>query len=193
MKTEIEAKFYPVVKEDIRSKLKTIGAELVTPELKLRRTIFDNKFNPQIQGDYIRIRDEGNNIIRLSLKIHARQGGDLSDQKEVDVIVSNYEDTSEILEMAGLKISGYQETLRETWKYLDAEIVIDTWPGLETYIEIEAKSEQSVREIAEKLGQNWDSRRVTSVVEIYAEIYKLTYAEVLKKLENITFENNPFS
>src|SRR5690348_15613870 len=123
--TEFECKFYPIDKEAFRGKLTDIGAKLVIPERKMRRSIVEQSDYPQIQCDYIRVRDEGDSV-RLSAKTHALEGGDISDQKEVDVQISDYDKTVKLIELMGFKFNTYQETLRETWKYNDAEIVIDT-------------------------------------------------------------------
>ena len=191
MDSELEAKFYPVNKEKYREKLKLIGAHLVIPERKMRRSLFDRRFHPEFKCDYIRVRDEGNSI-RLSAKIHAQAEGKISDQKEVDVQVSDYDKTLEIFKAMGYLPELYQESLRETWEYKGAEITIDTRPGLDPYSEIEAQSEEEVKNIAQKLGFAWDKKIITTVVEIYAEVYRLSIDETLKMLSNITFENNPF-
>ncbi len=191
METEFEAKFYPINKEKYRAKLKAIGAKLVIPERKMRRVLADKKDNPQIDCHYVRVRDEGN-LIRLSAKIHALENGQVSDQKEVDVEVSDFDKTIEILKRIGLKCSYYQETLREEWRYDAAQITIDTWPGLETYSEIEAESEERVREIATKLGLNWKNKILTSIDPVYAKVYGISEDEALRKISKITFENNPF-
>ncbi|KKU20759.1 MAG: hypothetical protein UX31_C0029G0013, partial [Candidatus Nomurabacteria bacterium GW2011_GWA1_46_11] len=170
MDTELEAKFYPVNKEKYREKLKLIGAHLVIPERKMRRSLFDRRFHPEFKCDYIRVRDEGNSI-RLSAKIHAQAEGKISDQKEVDVQVSDYDKTLEIFKAMGYLPELYQESLRETWEYKGAEITIDTRPGLDPYSEIEAQSEEEVKNIAQKLGFAWDKKIITTVVEIYAEVY----------------------
>jgi adenylate cyclase class 2 len=190
--TEFEAKFYPIDKEAFREKLKKLGAKLIIPERKMRRAIVDQVVYPQIMCDYVRVRDEGN-VIRLSSKIHAREGGSLSDQKEIDVEVSDYDKTIKIIESLGFNFTIYQETLRETWDYKGAEITIDTWPGLETLSEIEAHSEEEVKQLAEELGHNWDKRIVTSVKEIFMKKYGLSKEEATEKLNYITFENNPFA
>lgn len=191
MDTEFEAKFYPIKKEEIRTKLKGAGAKLVLPERKMRRAIVDQRVYSQLRCDYIRVRDEGD-VVRLSAKTHAKEQGLLEDQKEVDVEVSDYKKTLQIIELMGFKFDKYQETLRETWHLKDIEVVIDTWPGLDTYIEIEGKSKEEVKLAASTLGLDWDSKIITSVVEIYMKLYNLTVDEVLSKLSNITFENDPF-
>jgi adenylate cyclase class 2 len=192
METEFEAKFYPVDKEAYRKKLKSVGAKLMLPERKMRRIIVDSVTHPQLKCDYIRVRDEGG-LVRLSAKIHAGLKGKLSDQKEADVTVSDFEKTRQIIEAMGFDFDIYQETLRETWNLDGAEVVIDTWPGLEPYTEIESGSEADVRKVAEILGLSWENRIITSVKEVYSKVYKISIEAVSKKIANLTFENNPFS
>lgn len=191
METEFEAKFYPINKEEYRKRLKLIGAKLVIPERLMRRSLADKNDNPQIDCHYIRVRDEGN-LVRLSAKIHAVEGGELSDQKEVDIEVPSFDKTIEILKRAGLKFNYYQETKREEWEYDGAQITIDTWPGLESYSEIEASSEDKVKEIAEKLKLDWTKKQLTSIDPIFAKVYGISEERALKKISTITFENNPF-
>lgn len=192
METEFEAKFYPVDKEEYRKKLTEIGAKLVIPERKMKRSIFDGRNHKgQFLCDYVRVRDEGN-LVSMSAKIHANEDGNLSDQKEVEIEVSDFNKAIEIVELMGFKPDRYQETLRETWEFNGAEITLDTWPNLKTFTEIEAFSEAIVKETAEKLGFDWSERIITAPVEIMARVYNLTIDEVLDKVSNITFENNPF-
>ncbi len=192
MDTEFEAKFYPVNKEAFREKLKSVGAKLTIPERKMIRAIADTRANKFLnKNDYLRVRNEGN-LISLSLKRTADAGGKLSDQKEIDVEVSDFDKTIEILKLAGIKFNRIQETLREEWSYKGAQITIDSWPGLDPYSEIEATSEEEVRSIAGDLGLNWDKRIITAAAEVYAKVYAMDIEEVLEKLSNITFENNPF-
>lgn len=193
METEFEAKFYPVNKEEYRKKLLSLGAKLVIPERKMIRTIADTRSNPVLpKNHYVRVRNEGN-LTRLSLKITADEGGNLSDQKETDVEVSDFDKTVKILEGVGIKFNRTQETLREEWEYKGAGITIDTWPGLDTYSEVETFSEEKVKEIALELGLDWDNRIITAAAEVYAKVYGIGIDEVLEKISNITFENNPFA
>jgi adenylate cyclase class IV len=189
---EFEAKFYPVNKEEYRKKLQAIGAKLIISERKLLRVVADKRINPILnKNGYIRIRDEGN-LIRLSLKFGAKEGGKLTDQKEIDVEVSNFKKTVKIIEAAGIKFNRKQETLREEWEYKGAQITIDTWPGLDTLSEIEAESEEKVKEIAEDLDFDWKKKIITPAAEVYARVYKMSINEVLEKISNITFEKNSF-
>lgn len=190
--TEYEAKFYPVNTDEYRKKLLSVGATLLHPERKMIRVIADSRANSSISKDnYLRVRDEGN-LIRLSFKTTANADGDLTDQKEIDVEVSDLAKTKLIFEAVGIKFNRIQETLREEWKYKNSEITIDTWPGLSTYSEIESPSEEEVKEIAVELGFNWDKKIITAAAEIYEKVYGINIELILEKISNITFENNPF-
>lgn len=191
MQTEYEVKFYPVDKEAIRTKIESHGGTLEHAETKTLISAYNKSLNPQIDGDYLRVRNEGNKV-RMSIKIHAIEGGKIDDQKELDVIVSDFDTTLEILKRSGLHQTGFQEKYRETWLLNGAEVVIDTWPGLETYIEIEGRSEEDVRAIAELLGFNWNDKIITSVVEIYMNKYQLTAEKAHQLLKHTTFSENPF-
>ena len=168
-----------------------MGAKLVFPERKMKRSIADNQVNIGLKCDYIRVRDEGG-LIRLSAKIHAEKGGKMTDQKEVDVEVSDYDKTVRILEATGLVFNGYQETLRETWEYEEAEVEIDIWPGLLPRLEIEADSEDRVRVVSDKLELDWSKKFFYAMPELYAKVYELGIDGVLEKTSNLTFEKNPF-
>ncbi len=193
METEFEAKFYPVNKEEYREKLKSIGAKLTIPERKMRRYIADFRANPQIKSTNIRIRDEGHGVVRLSAKIDGTMEAGIDGQKEADVEIADFDKAKEIMEIAGLNFNRYQETLREEWDYEGSQITIDTWPGLLTYSEIEADSGESVKKIADLIGFNWDKKLTVSAADIYIKVYGIKEDEVLEKISNITFENNPFS
>lgn len=191
--TEFEAKFYPVVKDKYRKKLESIGAKLLRPERKMIRIIADQHSTPLLgKNEYIRIRDEGN-LIRLSYKTTADATGKLSDQKEIDVDVSNFEKTRSILEACGLVFNRKQETLREEWSYKNSEITIDTWPGLSTYSEIESPTEEEVKQIAQELGFDWTKKIITAAPEIYAKVYGLDIEKVLDMVCDLTFDTNPFA
>jgi adenylate cyclase class 2 len=191
--TEFEAKFYPIDKEKYRRKLSEVGAKLEIPERRMIRVIADSRANAVLKNKgYVRVRDEGN-LTRLSLKETADEGGRLSDQKEIDVEVSNFDKTVRILKAVGVKFNRRQETLREEWSYRGAQITLDTWPGLESFSEIEAGSEEEVCRIALELGFDWEKKIITPAAEVYAKVYRLAIDEVLEKISDLSFKKNPFA
>ncbi len=50
--TEIEAKFYPISKDKLRSCLQSLGAVCSQPEILMRRVIYNKDANPLLQGTY---------------------------------------------------------------------------------------------------------------------------------------------
>jgi len=193
METEFEAKFYPIDKEKYRKLLKKLGAKLVISERKMIRAIGDNEVNNFMEDNgYLRVRNEGN-MTRLSYKTTTDWDGKLEDQKEIDVEVSDFDKTIELLKLAGFKFNRVQETTREEWEYKGAQVTIDTWPGLPPYTEIETDSEEKVKELALELGLNWDKRIITPAAQIYAKVYGISLNKALEMISHITFENNPFA
>ena len=59
MDIEFEAKFLNINKDEIREKLKQVGAELVRPEFWQKRINFD--LPEETPHTWIRVRDEGDN------------------------------------------------------------------------------------------------------------------------------------
>jgi len=42
--------------------------------------------------------------------------------------------------------------MREVWKRDGVEATIDTWPGLNPFVEVEAETEEVVQKVSEELG-----------------------------------------
>ena len=186
MQIEFEAKFTNIDKDDVRSKLKNIGATLVRPEFLMRRMNFDPPV--KINGGGLRVRDEGDKVT-LSLKIDA--GDKIHDQKESQVVISSFEMGCEILESMGARNKAYQETKREIWKLGEVEFDIDTWPGLNPFLEIEAPNEPTVKAAAEKIGCDWHSALFGGVGRIYQTELGIDIDKINNQTTEITFANPP--
>jgi len=170
MPSEIEATFVDIDKDELREKLRSAGAELVQPEIMMRRVIFD--LGPK---RFARVRDEGNKITMSYKQLDELT---LDGMKEICLNVSSYEDAIEFLKHVGLEAKADQETLRETWCLDGAEITIDTWPWLPTYSEIEGTSPENVASVAEKLGFDMNDAHYGAVDEIYKLYYDVTNDDI---------------
>jgi adenylate cyclase class 2 len=165
VQTEIEAKFLNVDFDDVRAKLTALGAICEQPMRLMRRVIIEPDFiKERGENALLRLRDEGDKIT-LTWKEFRDQS--LTGAFERGVTVSNFDETVEILKSAGLNYRSYQESKRETWKFGDVEIVLDEWPWINPYIEIEGPTEGSVEETAEKLGFDWKDAVFGSADVIY--------------------------
>ena len=166
MKTEIEVKFVDVNITEIQRRLKQAGAHCEHPMRLMRRQVF--YLVDRNKDAYVRVRDEGDKAT-MTYKQFDEIG--LHGAKEVEVVVSSFEDARSILQNSGLVPKSYQETRRETWHLNGAEVVIDEWPWLRPFIEIEAKSEQIVRDTASALGFDWSEAVFGAATEAYRQQY----------------------
>ena len=115
-------------------------------------------------GGFLHVRDDGDKVTMTYKQFNmlAIDGCD-----EIETIVKDFDKAIEILEKSGLKSESYQESRREQWLLDDTEIVIDEWPWVNPYIEIEGKDEKSVKSVAEKLGFDWRAVAFGSVTTVY--------------------------
>ncbi len=185
MDTEIEAQFLDIDKENLRAKLKEVGAKLVKPEVLMRRIVFD--LGPH---EFARVRDEGGGKIVMTYKNVADDKSILG-TKEVNVLADDYENAILLLKSCGLKPKAEQESYRETWEYDDVEICIDTWPWLPTFAEVEGPSEKAVWDTARKLGLSRDEAKFGSVDTTYQHYYGVEPDIVNRHTPKILFEMEP--
>jgi adenylate cyclase class 2 len=168
LQTEIEVKYLDVEFADIRKRLEKLGAECEHPMRNMRRALIEEPHHKTKRG-FIRIRDEGN---KTTMTYKQRDDEfHMHGTKEIEIEVSDFQNTIDLLEAAGWPTMTYQESRRETWKLGDVEIVLDQWPWIPDYIEIEAPTEEKVRETAEALGFDWKDHVVGSVDIIYNREY----------------------
>ncbi len=171
MKTEIEAKFVDVDIEDVRERLRKAGAKLKHPMRDMRRALIEEEHHVA-NNMFIRIRDEGDKVtLTLKKKTKSLEESTIDSTYEIETTVGDFDTTVELFKVAGWDITTYQESRRETWLLDDVEVVIDEWPWIKPYIEIEAESEELVRAAAAKLGYKWDSVVFGSVDVLYRRDY----------------------
>ncbi|MEI8067660.1 MAG: CYTH domain-containing protein [Candidatus Shapirobacteria bacterium] len=190
MEIEYEATFTNIDKKDIRFELKKIGAKLIKSEFLQKRIVFSLPVGNEIKGGWLRVRDEGNKNT-MSLKIV--DGNKIENQKEICLEINDFNKAVDFLELIGCKKKSYQESKRELWKIDDVEITIDEWPFLEPFIEIEGKSEKSVKNVCKKLKFDYEKAIFDSVDFLYSKKYKIPKERINNLTPRIVFgEKNPF-
>ena len=188
MQTEIEVKFPQIDIEDMRERLQKAGAVCEQPMRLMRRVYMQTKYQRE-HHTFLRVRDEGDKIT-LAYKQRADHAASTIDgTKEIEVEVSDFEKMIEIIRLLNLPPVTYQETRRETWKLGEAEIVIDEWPWIKPFIEIEAPNETLVREAADKLGLDWADVMIRQIDYIYMLEYDFAPdMHALQDIDDIRFE-----
>lgn len=176
MQTEIEAKFLNVDHDEMREKLNKLGAKCIQPMRLMRRKNFDyqDKRLEKI-GGWIRVRDEGDKVTLSYKQLNDRT---LHGTKEINVEVSDFEDTCKLLETIGISSFGLQESKRESWILDGVEVDLDEWPWIEPFMEVEAPDEESLRKAVSKLGLNLDDAAHGSVEIAYQKDYDITDEEI---------------
>ncbi len=191
MYTEFEATFVNIRKSDVRARLKNAGAKLIRKEYMQKRVVFNLPKGNEIKGGWLRVRDEGNKIT-MSLKIV--DGDKIENQKETQLTVDSFEQAIALLESIGCVKKAYQESKRELWELNGVEITIDEWPFLEPFIEIEGKSEEEVRAVAEKLDFDYKKAKFCDAGTLYSDKYGISEDRINNYTPEIVFnEENPFT
>ncbi len=185
MGNEIEAQFLDINKEEMRGRLKEVGAKLVKPEVLMKRVVFD--LGPH---EYARVRDEGGGKIVMTYK-NVSDEKSIMGTKEVNVVIDDYENGIMLLKACGLRPKSEEESYRETWMLGEVEICIDTWPWIPTFMEIEGPSEALVWETAGKLGLSRAKAKFGSVDSTYAHYYGIKEEVFNFETPKVTFEMEP--
>lgn len=167
MQKEIEAMFADVDHDVIREKLEKLGGICVQPMRDMRRALVQTPAMRDLHA-FLRVRDEGDKITLTYKQVNELS---LHGVEEAEVEVDDFDTTVAILKASGLEPTTYQESRRETWQLNDVEVVLDEWPWIETYIEVEGKNEADVRDTASLLGLSWDKAQFGGVNTLYKEKY----------------------
>lgn len=187
MKTEYEATFWPIDKSTMRQKLASVGALLVYPERTMRRANFNlppSEAIPNPERIWGRLRDEGD---KITMSIKRVTGDTIEDQKEAEVIIDSLERGREFMLAFGCYEKSYQETKRELWELDGVEIMLDEWPFLDPFIEIEGGSEAEVRAVSEKLGFDYSRAHFGNVGDFYIQIYGVTFDQIYNHTPRLVF------
>ena len=188
MKPEIEAKFLDIDPDAIRAGLKELDASLVYPEHITRQKVFDYPdFRLDKDFSWLRLREE-NGQITLTLKKWQKEGVD--GMGEIAFGVDSFEEAEKLLLAIGMFVKSSQAKKRELWKLGDVEFMIDTWPWIPPFLEIEGKTEKDIRDVADRLNLKWERAMFGGVARIYKYYFDIAYEEI-DRCPEITFSPVP--
>ena len=167
MKPEIEAKFLRIDPEDIRERLKKAGGDCFQEMKTMQRVIYSSDLMDEKHA-YLRVRDEGH---RIAVTYKQFDEMSLTGAKEIEFTASDYDAATALFGALGIKSKSVQVTQREIWHLGDAEVVIDEWPWIDPFIEIEAPTEKSVKAAAKLLGLEWKDAAFGDIMTAYRDAY----------------------
>jgi len=86
---------------------------------------------------------------------------------EHEISVNSYEDAIALLELIGLKKKRMDEKHRIRYKLDNVFIDIDTWPGIPTFVEIEANAEHDIHIVCGKLELDFERRFMGDTLDVF--------------------------
>lgn len=181
MNTEYEIKFLQVP-DNIVEIIKKLGGKQQFPKTLFKRVMFDND-DMKSKRAWLRLREEGTQITCTYKQVVA--DNTIEGVKEIEIIVNSFENQKKLLEQIGFKSRNYQENYREEWLLDNVKIDIDTWPIIGTYFEIEGKDEQSVVDVCNKLGLEYND----GIFHTTDVIYKQKTGRNMLEIDILEFEN----
>lgn len=148
---ECEVKILGVEVEALKVALITAGAECVFSG-KMEVCYFDHT-DERIRkaGELFRLRRLGERV-ELTYKRDFREEGGCKIAEELEVTVSDFDQAQRIILAAGFKLAKSYRKIRHHFKKNQVQFVIDEYPGLDPYLEIEASTPHGVEEWIMDLG-----------------------------------------
>ncbi len=118
---------------------------------------------------WIRLRQTNDKVTLTVKHILADNESNIQQMLETEMKVPSIEEANNLLEALGFAFKSFQEKTRKTYAISGYEIDIDTWPMLNTYMEIEGKDKQDLEKILNILGYKWEDTISCTVDEIYKQ------------------------
>lgn len=172
MKIEYEVRFLEIDKDKILKRLKELGAKEIGNWLQVRKTY--DLIQPQ-KNSWLRLRTNGKTTTLTVKEINSDK---IDGTNETEVIVDDFNEMDKILTKIGLKARNYQENYRQQFQYKNSEIDIDSWPLIPTYLEIEGKNEEIIKEICSDLELDYKKSITMDVTDIYKKVYNIDILKI---------------
>lgn len=168
---EIETKILEFDEKSLRKNLEKVSAKYFGKKL-MKRFVFDCIPYTSDQDEFFRVRTDGEKTT-LTWKYRDNKNKTLDNTEELEVYVSDFEKTVEILSKIWKGIPPYkQETKIEKWEYDDVEIAICTWPDIPSFLELESFSIEKIDSVIKKLeikGENIGNTNLVGIFEKYGK------------------------
>lgn len=164
---EVELKFIEIAVADVKERLQKAGAKLVSEgDLKMitfMKEGFDRKDSTK---HYLRVRKEHNDT-RITYKSPASKDSSATSRSETEVVVDDYDNAVALFEQLGFTADEPFTKHREHYELGDWHYEIDTVPGIPTYLEVEAQSEEGLHDACKAIALDVKDGKKGTIFEIY--------------------------
>jgi predicted adenylyl cyclase CyaB len=147
MKTELEARYYPIDVTELESQLARLPGATWYGELWMDRVVYDIDI---AKRKFLRLRREKNITTHtIVTTITLKEINDISSvsgtlEHEIKLEGDQFAEARYMLKSLGFKPVSHQENKRRQWHYKNVKIFIDYWPRLRPLVEIEASHENEI-------------------------------------------------
>lgn len=177
---EIEAKFYLPQMSDIRDRLQSMGAVLLSERTFEINWRFDSSTHAlTTAGKVLRLRKD--NRIRLTYKSAIISP---ETRKEIEIEVADTQKMISLLGALGYQVVAIYEKYRETFRWNSTEIVLDELP-FGNFLEVEGASTRKIRKATGDLGIDWNTRISLSYLGIFERLKR----KLQLSFNDASFEN----
>lgn len=185
MKTEFEVVFSSIDRENTIKKIKDLGWTCTKENTLMKRVVFENP--TLLKDSYLRVRYEWDKITCTYKE--TREGKlDITSVSELETEVGDFDTIANIFRKLWIRQKSFQEMYREIWQINnEIEFMIDQWPWLKPYIEIEWESEEIVKKYSKMLGFDYEEWLFGSSFQIYEKELGIDF-DTMNRMEEITFE-----
>ena len=161
-----------------KSNLEQLNSEKLINVMKKAETNFSK---------WVRLRKTGDETT-LAIKriVNSKGEYELDAVNELEFNIPSIEEGKQFLADLGYFPARHQIKMRLAYDYKNAEIVIDKWPKLNPYIEIEAPLKEDIEETILMLGYQVDDAIVINTDDVYDKIGIDIYS---KEYSDLSFSN----
>jgi adenylate cyclase class 2 len=178
---ETEIKILGINEDEVEAKLLELGAEKTFDGLLKVRYLDTSDNEIKNRGELLRIRDFTGDFVEICFKSNKREENGCKVYDEVHLKADDFDEATKMFDKLGFKVSTYYEKKRKVFKLDNAEIVIDKYPEIEPFVEIEAEDSEKIEELINKLDLQDKERSLETINGLLKSRYPDT------ELNNLTF------
>jgi len=167
---EVELKFLNINVQEIKEKLKKLGAELKSDAITESYSFLAEGFHGfNSDMKYLRIR-KINNDVRITYKDPAKSSS-MTAREEIEIKVDDYDTAITLLEKLNFKKNDIFRKHRMHYELGDVHFELDTLDNVPTYLEIETKTEEAMKKICTDLKLDILNGKKGTIVEILPGLF----------------------
>lgn len=177
---EIEIKILGIDSQEISKKLVDLRAHKEFSGL-IKTKYFDKDGEIRNKGDLLRVREFEGSHTEATYKTNKRIENDYKIYDEFELASPEFDEACSFFESLGFEASCYFEKRRTVFSLPEAEIVIDEYPQIPPFIEIEAPDPKTIEDLIVKLGLEENEKSSHTINGLLKE----KYPDI--QLNNLTF------